>query len=168
METEAQFKFEPIWVSVLSLMSLCVVYETVTAFISKPSYDIYGLIFLSFPIIFASLILPMAFKMLAGVPAIQFTHDQLVDNVVGVKVDWNNVELIAISGSYKPFLSIDLKDTKEFYSSIRNPVKRIFIRIFFSIAKGDVPINLAFVSGDNEGIAATARVYWNKHYGIKE
>ena len=110
----------------------------------------------------------MCFKMLFGIPAIEFTHDQLIDNVVGVKVDWDNVEYISISGTYKPFLSIDLKDPKKFYSSIRNPVKRVLIKIFFSLAKGDVPINLAFVAGNSESIGAVAQVYWNKYYGIND
>ena len=168
METEAGYKFEPIWVSALSLISLGGLYGTVSAFVADPSYDIFGLVFLLFPVLVAWIILPMAFKMLKGVPAIQFTDRQLVDNIVGVSVDWENIEYIGISGSYKPFLSIDLKDTKKFYSNIQNPVKRVLVKIFFSMASGDVPINLAFVAGNNESILGVAQVYWNKYYGVKD
>lgn len=110
----------------------------------------------------------MFFKMIFGVPALQFTDNQLIDNLVGVRIDWENVQNIRVSGISKPFLSIDLKDTDKFYSSVRNPIKRYLLKVFFALASGDVPVNLAFVAGNNESAAALARVYWNRYYGITD
>jgi hypothetical protein len=149
-------------------MSLFIFYKIFSAFAADPSYDLFGLIFLSCPLIFLAMILPMFFKMIIGIPAIELNHDQLINNVVGIKVNWENVENIRITGTYKPFLSIDLKDTHAFYSSIKNPLKRLLIKGFFLLGKGDVPINLAFVAGNEESVAAVARVYWNRYYGIND
>jgi hypothetical protein len=164
MGTNAGYKFEPIWVSILSIISLVMTYGFLKVFIEKPSYNVPGLIFITAPLILALLFLPMGVKMLLGIPAITFTHDQLVDNVFGIKIDWENVQNVRLSGSRKPFLSIDLKDTEKFYSSINNPLKRAAIKMLFFLSPGDISINLAFVSGDNQSIVAVTQVYWERHY----
>ncbi|MGF7079225.1 hypothetical protein [Mucilaginibacter sp. UYCu711] len=164
METNAAYKFEPIWVSVLSITALVMSYNFLKGFIARPSYDVPGLIFMSAPLVLSLLFLPMGVKMLLGIPAITFTHDQLIDNVFGIKIDWENVQNVRLSGSRKPFLTIDLKDTDKFYSSINNPLKRIAIRMLFALSPGDASVNLAFVAGDNHAIVAVTQVYWEKHY----
>jgi len=65
------------------------------------------------------MLLPMFFKMILGIPAIELNHDQIINNIVGIRVDWENVKNITITGTYRPFLSIDLKDTQVFYLSIK-------------------------------------------------
>jgi hypothetical protein len=167
METEAEYKFEPIWVSALNIIWLLMAYNFLKVFITRPSYDVPGLIFISAPFVLALMYLPMGVKMLLGIPAICFTHDQLVDNVFGIKIDWENVQNVRLSGGRNQCLSIDLKDKEKFYSSINNPFKRIAIRALFLLSLGDASIKLAFVAGDNQGIFAVAQVYWDKYYVLK-
>jgi hypothetical protein len=164
MGSNTEYKFEPIWVSLLSIISLVMAYSFLKVFIERPSYDVPGLVFIAAPLILGLLFLPMGVKMLLGIPAIAFTHDQFVDNIFGIKIDWDNIQNVRLSGSRKPFLSIDLKDTEKFYSSINNPLKRIAIKALFLLSPGDASINLAFVSGDNQSIVAVTQVYWEKHY----
>jgi hypothetical protein len=164
METNTEFKFEPIWISVLNILTLTMAYNFFKVFIEKPSYNVAGIVFAAAPLVPALLFLPMGIKMLLRIPAIAFTHDQLVDNVFGIKIDWENVQNIRLSGSRKPFLAVDLKDTERFYSSINNPIKRLALKALFSLSPGDVSINLAFVSGNSQSIVAVTQVYWEKHY----
>ncbi|MES2378558.1 MAG: hypothetical protein V4553_18340 [Bacteroidota bacterium] len=159
-----EYKFEPIWVSTLNLISLVMTYGFLKVFIERPSYNVPGFIFISAPVILCMLFLPMGIKMLLGIPAITFTQDQFVDNVFGIKIDWDNVQNIRLSGTRNPLLSIDLKDTDKFYASINNPFKRVAIRALFALSTSDIVVNLAFVSGDNHGIVAVTQVYWEKHY----
>lgn len=169
MDTGDKIKFEPIWISGLAALAFFFIYKTGSVFLQDGIHDWQkDVLLLIFPVFSARLFLPMFFKMIFGIPALQFTDDQLIDNVVGVSIDWENVQNIRISGVRKPFLSIDLKDTGKFYSGIRNPFKRILLRGLFALASGDVPVNLAFVAGDNEAAAALARVYWNRYYGITD
>jgi len=167
---ENEFKFEPIWVSFLSLLEGWIIYFICKSQLDpKSRIDLEGLaIFSTLPIFFGILILPMTFKLITGVPAIKLTQDALIDNVFGVSVDWSNIQNIKIAGSQKPFLAIDLKDRHKFYSGINNPLKRILLRVMFSISPSDVSINLAFVAGKNDAILAMTQVYWNKFYGNED
>jgi len=162
---DQQFKFEPVWVSVLTTIPLFCIYKAYSE-ISKQGFIfsfLFPILVMPFVIIGAPLLI-MGIKMLTGVPAIVLTTDQLVDNVVGITIDWANISNIQISGVKKPFLNISLKDKNKFYSSV-NPVKRILLKVFFAIGPGDVSVNLAFVAGNNEYIASLTRVYWSKYYG---
>lgn len=107
----------------------------------------------------------MFFKMIFGIPAILLTADQLVDNVVGISVDWKDIQDIRITGVSKPFLSITLKDKKAFFQNIQNPIKRVLLRVIFSISTGDVSINMAMVAGSNEAVRSVVMVYWSRYYG---
>lgn len=162
---ENEFKFEPIWVSALGLFSLYLVYNFYKSIIVPGTDYLEFAVFSILPIFLGILILPMAFKMIIGIPAIEFTGTELVDNVFGISIRWENIQDIRISGVSKPFLSITLKDKNQFWIGIRNPVKRILLRFLFLISPGDVSINLAFVAGSNEAISALAQVYWNRFYG---
>jgi hypothetical protein len=165
---ETKFKFEPVWTGLLGLLAIYLLYQF-TLFIFQPNFKIdilfvFGLLcFLAVPCL---VFLPMAIKMIIGVPAILLTHDQLVDNVSGVLIDWANVEDIRITGTRKPFLSITLKDRDRFFSTIANPLKRVLLKLLYATVAGDASINLAFVKGDNETIAGLSRVYWQNFYGV--
>jgi len=48
MENETKYKFEPIFTTVLSLLTFYAIYKSCSLFIAKPSYDLLGLsIFIS-------------------------------------------------------------------------------------------------------------------------
>ena len=163
---KSEFKFEPVYVSFLILVEVGIVYMMWHGQQSAQKLDFEGLaIFGLLPLLLGLIILPMAFKMLTGVPAIQLTADGLVDNVFGIEIDWSNVQDLRIQGSQKPFLAIDLKDKDKFYSGISNPFKRLLLRFIFLISPSDVSILLAFVAGKNEAILAMSQVYWNRFYG---
>jgi hypothetical protein len=166
---ESEFKFEPIWVSALTLFEAWIIY-----FLSEKTLasqlDFKGLaLFSCFPIFFGSLILPMTFRLIARIPAIQLTDNALIDNTFRITIDWSNVQNIKIVNTgKKSLLSIELKDRDQFFSDITNPFKRMFLRSIFYISPGDVSINLDFVAGKNEAILAKAQVYWNRYYGNNE
>jgi hypothetical protein len=163
---ETGFKFEPIWVTALTLASLFFGYQTYEIAIEPGSKFDYAIILLALiPLLMCSATLPMFFRMLFGIPAILLTADQLVDNVVGISIDWKDIQDIRITGVSKPFLSITLKDKKAFFKNIRNPLKRIFLKMLFSISIGDVSINLAMVIGNNEAVKSVVMVYWSRYYG---
>jgi hypothetical protein len=165
---ENELKFEPIYVSVLTLVEAGLIYM-IYGQQSAQKLDLEGLAIVSLiPLFFGLMALPMAFKLLTGVPAIKLTADTLVDNVFGIEIDWSNVQNLYIQGSKKPFLAIDLKDKDKFYAGISNPFKRLFLRLMFAISPGDVSINLAFVAGTNESVLAMSQVYWNRFYGIND
>jgi len=165
---DTKFKFEPIWVSVISVIPIAVIYQEYKTIVSS-SFWLNGIILFTVVSLFVCImILPLTFKIITGIPAILLTNDQLVDNVVGVNIDWSNIEDIRITGIQKPFLTIILKDTDLFYSSINNPVKKILLRFLFLISPGDVSVNLALVAGDNDSIASMAQVYWQRYYGVED
>jgi hypothetical protein len=169
MESQDKIRFEPIWITGMAALAFFLIYKAGGVFVQDGIHQwLRDAPILIIPFFTSLAFLPMFFKMIFGIPALQFINDQLIDNVVGVRIDWENVQNIRISGVSKPFLSIDLKDTGKFYASIRNPFKRILLRGLFALASGDVPVNLAFVAGDNEAAAAMARVYWNRYYGIND
>jgi len=167
---ENGFKFQPATVIILTLVFGWLSYVIGKDQLAMQKTDFGGLAFFLVPIgvSFLLLILPMAFKMLTGIPAIKLTADELVDNVFGVSIDWENVQHVEISGTRRPYLSIDLKDKDKFYAGIYNPAKRLFLRLLFTISPGDVSIALEFVSGNNEAILAMTQVYWNRFYGRSE
>jgi hypothetical protein len=165
---QGRFKFEPIWISVLSAIPVFIFYQIYKMAV-KPAPDLKEITVFAIPALLVSaMFLPMFFKMLSGIPAILLTEDQLVDNVVGVAIDWSNIKDIRITGVKKPFLSIILKDTDLFYSNIYNPIKRTLLKLLFSLSAGDVSVNLALVAGDNDAVAATAKVQWARYYGIDD
>lgn len=166
---EGKFKFEPIWISALGIMSLVLIYKEWST-LAESNYKIDPLyigLSLALLIIPCCFFLPMAFKMFTGVPAIILTESQLIDNTVNISIDWSNVKDIRIVGAKKPFLSITLKDRDKFFSNI-NLFKRGFLKLLYATVAGDVSINLAFAAGSNEAIAAVARVYWGRYYGIED
>ncbi len=165
---ETEFKFEPVWVSVLGLLGLYIAYlfcKDIIPDLKLDSISVVGIVGASSLLL---LLLPMSLKMIFGIPAIRLTSDQLIDNVVGIKIEWKDISDIRISGIAKPFIAITLKDKSSFFQSISNPVKRLLLRCFFLISSGDVSINLAMVAGDNESIVALTKVYWNRYYGIND
>jgi len=163
---ETGFKFEPIWVTALGGMTLFFVYKCCAITIEPTfKFDNLFIFVVLLPLFMGWMILPMFFRMLFGVPAILLTADQLVDNVMGISIDWKDIQDIRITGVSKPFLSIILKDKKTFFQNIQNPLKRILLRIFFSISTGDVSINLAMVAGSNEAVRSVVMVYWGRYYG---
>lgn len=166
---ETGFKFEPIWITALAGLAISLLYNLYIKVVA-PNFKIdYSLIFLALmPLLLGTLILPMFFKMILGIPAILLTGDQLVDNVIGISIDWKDIQDIRIIGVKKPFLSIILKNKKEFFQNIPNPLKRILLRIFFSFSMADVSINLAMVAGDNDAVKSLAMVYWSRYYGHSE
>jgi hypothetical protein len=162
----SEFKFEPIWISFLSLLPIYFIYRfimivTAPGFIMDSSIIWYAI----FPLITGITLLPMAIKMIIGVPAILLNDNELVDNVVGISINWEDIEDIRISGISKPFLSITLKNKEKFFSDITNPIKRVLLKLIFLISPGDVSINLAMVTGSNESIVALSQLYWNRYYG---
>jgi hypothetical protein len=162
---ETGFKFEPIWVTTLGVATLFLVYKCYTIAVEPGFKFEYSIIpFALLPLFFCWLTLPMFFKMLFGIPAILLTGDQLVDNVVGISVDWKDIQDIRVTGVSKPFLSITLKDKKTFFQNI-HPIKRILLRMIFSISTGDVSVNLAMVAGSNEAVRSVVMVYWGRYYG---
>jgi hypothetical protein len=162
---ETGFKFEPIWITVLGLSMLFLVYKCCTNAIEADfKFDYTVIPFALFPLFLCWVVLPMFFRMMFGIPAILLTADQLVDNVVGISIDWKDIQDIRITGVSKPFLSITLKDKKEFFQNI-HPIKRILLRMIFSISTGDVSVNLAMVAGSNEAVKSVVMVYWGRYYG---
>lgn len=163
---ETEFKFEPLYVTFVSIVEVGMIYMLWKDQLSPAKLDLEGLAFFGlFPLLFGRIVLPMTYKMLIEVPAIQLTNNSIIDNVFGISIDWSNVQSLEIQGSAKPFLAIDLKDKDKFYAGIYNPFKRLFLRFMFAISPGDVSIYLAFVAGTNESVLATTQVYWNKFYG---
>jgi hypothetical protein len=163
---ETGFKFEPIWVTALGVLTLFLVYKFCVIVVDPNFKFDYLLIILALtPLLMSWLIMPMFFRMLFGTPAILLTADQLVDNVMGISIDWKDIQDIRITGVSKPFLSIILKNKKEFFQNIQNPLKRTLLRIFFSISPGDISMNLAMVAGDNEAVRSVVMVYWSRYYG---
>lgn len=163
---DIEFKFEPVWVSTLGATGTFFIYK-LGSILFEPgfSFQYIDILVLLFILIVGILVLPMFFKMLIGIPAINLTSDQLIDNVVGIAINWKDIKDIRITGVSKPFLSITLNDKKAFFDNISNPFKRILFRIFFSIATGDVSINLAMVAGDNKSIKAMVMVQWSRYFG---
>lgn len=160
-----EFKFEPVWITILSAFAIFVIYKLITlVFFSGMPVKAIAIIPLAVAA-FCCLFFIFTFKMLAGVPAIVITQERLIDNVYGVSFDWSNVKYISIDGERKPFLSIRLKNEALFYSGISNPIKRALIRALFSIAPGDASVNLALIAGDNQYILGMAQAYWAKYYG---
>ncbi len=96
--------------------------------------------------------------MLKGTPALQLTNEHLISNALNVKIDWENIEFVDLSGPKKSVLSIKLKDCDKFYSNL-NPVKRKVLKALFLLDKGDITINLEVVKGDNKKIASIANLY---------
>jgi len=165
---ETKFRFEPIWVSIISVLPIAVIYQEYKTIVSS-TFWLNGIIVFSVVSLFVCImILPLTFKLITGIPAILLTNDQLVDNVVGVNIDWSNIKDIRITGIQKPFLTIILKDTDLFYSNINNPIKKILLKFIFLISPGDVSVNLALVAGDNDSIASMAQVYWQRYYGVED
>src|ERR1700733_5144874 len=108
---ENDFKFAPGTIIALTLGLGCVGYIIGKDQFVTHKTDFGGLaFFVVIGLSFVLLALPMAFKMLTGIPAIQLTADELVDNVFGLSIDWANVQHLEIRGTSRPCLSIDLKD----------------------------------------------------------
>ena len=70
MQPEIEFKFEPIWVTALTLLVLYVSFEFISTFLAKPSYNLLGLSLLLIPVIFCWFVLPMTFLMVKGKTAL--------------------------------------------------------------------------------------------------
>ncbi|GAA4337626.1 hypothetical protein GCM10023149_47170 [Mucilaginibacter gynuensis] len=62
-------------------------------------------------------------------PALILLEEKLIDNINDQVFYWNEIDFIGYSNALSGYISINLKDRETFISSIKNPFKRIFIKI---------------------------------------
>ncbi len=160
MEEKAEFKFEPIWISALTLLVLYVSFEMYYTFFSRPSYGLVGSLFLLLPAGFWWWVFPMTFAMLRKKPAIVLTPQFLIDNIGGFSINWHDIAEIKVAErdfKSRGNLIVNLEDPRKYFNT-RLKYLGYKIRRYFTAA--DVSIKLDFVSGKNEDISRLINAYW--------
>lgn len=92
MDDEIEFKFNPVYVTVLFLATLITSSGFYVVYSDFSKLDIFAVIFLCFLPIFIGLVaVPKFLRMIKGIPAIALTNSYLIDNTNRVIIDWNNI-----------------------------------------------------------------------------
>ncbi|HTH82825.1 MAG TPA: STM3941 family protein [Mucilaginibacter sp.] len=160
MKNEIDFKFEPIWLTILSVLMLLLLYKCFNAYNSNQSIGLF--LALITPVILVSLfVLPLGFKMILGIPAIALTNEYFVINYNGLSIDWHDIADIHITTNYKGIstLIINLKQPEKYFGSSLKKIKYQIRQIFTA---NDIIIPIDLISGKNEAIFQTVNAYWTK------
>ncbi|BAU54767.1 STM3941 family protein [Mucilaginibacter gotjawali] len=161
MEAKTQFKFNPFFVILLSLLTFFFLYKSF-ANLPQPLVS-WASFFICLPsLLIAYFILPMTFKMIFNIPSIILTDDCLNSNIGGYSIEWTDIASIELyNGGYRSFakLAINLKDPDKYFNT---PLKKFLYKTKQLVVVNDKSIFLDFVSGQNEEIFALIKAYWTK------
>ena len=93
-------------------------------------------------------------------PAIVLTQECFIDNSMGIKIKWADVNAISIyKFNGRPFLAFDLVDNSIIYRQVLNPIQNIALRLNAAWSKKSFMTSLSFLKGDNIGIFETVDSY---------
>ena len=160
---EVRLKFQPIWITIISLMTLSFLYRFYIITVNHEALDATFLVRALFICLISWLILPLIFKMLTGVPAILLTQDGLVDNLGNHYIKWEDIlEIKLIESNYKSFdkLVINLKQPEKYFDTMVKKLRYKFRQLFIA---NDVGIFLDFVAGNNGENAQLIQSFWTKY-----
>ena len=90
-------------------------------------------------------------NMIVNKPMIEFTNEEFIDNLNGVKVRWKDIKLLSFEDGKAPFVIFDLNQNSLFYSQITNPLKLLFYK-FEAYYGRSFRTNIRFAEGRNADI----------------
>jgi hypothetical protein len=93
-------------------------------------------------------------------PAIILTKECLIDNSMGVKINWTDINDISIYeyGSMT-YLAFEVTSNSIIYRQFLNPLQNILLRLNTALSKKSFLINFSFLKGKNEDIFEMVREY---------
>jgi len=160
MEEKAEFKFEPVWIGLLTLLVLYVSFEMYYIFFSRPSYGLGGILLLLLPVAICWFVLPMAFSILRKKPAIVLTSQYLIYNIGSISINWHDIAEIRVAErNYRGGgnLIVNLEQPRKYFNT---PLKYLGYKIRRYFTAADISIKLDFVAGKNENISRLINAYW--------
>jgi hypothetical protein len=163
MKEETDFKFEPIWLTVLSLLMIFLLYKSFTAYNPNQSMGLY--IAAVFPVVLvSSYIIPLGFKMMIGKPAIALTNEYFISNIGNLSIEWHDISEMHIAANNRGFsaLIINLKEPEKYFNT---PFKKIKYQLKQLFTANDISLPINLVAGDNQEIFQTINAYRSKQEG---
>ena len=167
MENKTEFKFDPLYVALLTLFTVFLLYKCAgnITFPLISSDNI--LLYLSFGGL-SFFFLPIPFKLIFNLPSLVLTDDSLKNNLGGYSIEWEDITDIQLSnGGYRSFanLVINLKNPDKYFDT---PIKKAVYNFKQLFSVNDILIKVDFIAGKNEQIFETVKAYWTRHYDGKK
>ncbi len=134
MDSEIEFKFNPVYVTVLFLVTSITASGFYVIYSDFFNLNIATILFLCLlPIVIGLTAIPKFLRMVTGIPAITLTNDYLVDNTNGVTINWNDIsEAKIIRTARGPgAIAITLKQPEKYFNTFTKKT-RYYISKFFS------------------------------------
>jgi len=101
------------------------------------------------------------FLFVSGKAAIVLTKEYYVDNSMGIKISWSDInDITTYNFNLRTFLAFDLSDNMIIYKQIRNPIQNVFLKINAGLSKKSFMTNLSFLKGKNSDIFETVNKFY--------
>jgi len=163
VETNTEYKFNPFWVSIISLGTFYLIYKGL-AYYTLPLISWDNFLRCIVDVLLAFLFLPLTFKLIFNIPALVLTKDCLKKNFGGkYSFEWHDIADIQLYsntvGRSFAKLTINLKDPYKYFNT---PLKKTLYKARQLFVANDTWIIVDFVAGDNEEIFEVIKAYWTR------
>jgi hypothetical protein len=163
MDSEIEFKFNRVYVTVLFLATLITASGFYVIYSDFSNLNIFTILFLCLlPVFIGLTAVPKFLRMVTGKPAIALTNDHLVDNTNGIIIDWNDIwDAKIISTARGPgAIAITLKQPEKYFNTFPKKISYGLSNIF---SKNHIVIYFSLIIEKDDSLFWQIKAHLPKH-----